>query len=389
MSAIHAPAAPPVAGRPAPSRASAADVVLTLLVILSGPLLLVLGAVLMSGAEISAARLLRPEPSTLQVWGAALEEQRGALAVGDLQAVEELIGLLCVALGVLLSLLAALSVLATALLQLSRRVGLRRGTAVLELLSPGFMRRALVVALGAQMAVTGTVAGVSSSVFSQTTPPTAAASAQVDEDREAEDVDDAPDDAGNGTGDDAGDDERAGTTSAADSDLVADRGEESPDPLFTPGPSAEDHDADSTDSTSDAGEGDSAAESRTPSPSPSEKSAEESAEGSPGGSDGGSDASSTPRPAGSQRTASPEPGDRLAGGQARTAADEADHVVVTSGDTLWSIAAEHLGEGASEAEIAAEWPRWYAANRATIGDDPSKLLPGMVLELPDDRPSRG
>ncbi|GAB3183794.1 hypothetical protein GCM10027060_19640 [Nesterenkonia halophila] len=360
MSAIHAPAPPPVAGRPAPSRASAADVVLTLLVVVSGPLLLVLGAVLMSGAEISAARLLRPEASTLQVWGATLEEQRQDLAVGDLQAVEELIGLLCVALGVLLSLLAALSVAATALLQLSRRIGVRRGTALLELLSPGFMRRALVVALGAQMAVMGTAAGVSSSVASQTTVPTPSAASAQDEQ-----------------------DEAAGSTAGADSDLVADRGDQFPDPLFAPAP-ADDEDAgpadgagDTADDTADdASSPDSEAPSEDPSDSSSEG-AEESA---------GSDGSTTSRPAGSQRTTSPEPGDRLTGGQTRTAADEADHVVVQSGDTLWSIAAEQLGEEAADAQIAAEWPRWYAANRATIGDDPSELRPGMVLELPDERP---
>ncbi|WP_010524891.1 LysM peptidoglycan-binding domain-containing protein [Nesterenkonia sp. F] len=371
MSAIHAPVPSPVAGRPAPSRASAADVVLTLLVVVSGPLLLVLGAVLMSGAETSAARLLRPEPSTLQVWGAALEEQRQALTVGDLQAVEELIGLLCVALGVLLGLLAALSVAATALLQLSRRVGVRRGTALLELLSPGFMRRALVVALGAQMAVMGTVAGVSSSVTSQTTMPTATA-AQDDQDR----------DAGGETPD--AEDAEAGSTTAADSELVADRLEDSPDPLFAPAPSADEDEGSSAD---DAADDASTAEADAP----SDGSSDSSSEGASGRSSEESDGTggpTTPRPAGSQRTASPEPGDRLTGGQVRTAADEADHVVVRSGDTLWSIAAEHLGDEASDAQIAAEWPRWYAANRATIGDDPSQLLPGMVLELPDDAPSR-
>lgn len=362
MSAIHAPAPSPVAGRPAPSRASAADVVLTLLVVVSGPLLLVLGAVLMSGAETSAARLLRPEASTLQVWGATLEEQRQALAVGDLQAVEELIGLLCVAFGVLLSLLAALSVVATALLQLSRRIGVRRGTALLELLSPGFMRRALVIALGAQMAVMGTAAGVSSSVASQTTVPTPTAAAQDEQDDESDE------------------DAEAGSTAGADSDLVADRGDQFPDPLFAPAPAADDEDA--GDGAGDA----SSADSEAPSEDSPDSSSDSSSEGSE--ESDGSDGSTTSRPAGPQRTTSPEPGDRLTGGQTRSAADEADHVVVQSGDTLWSIAAEHLGQEAADAQIAAEWPRWYAANRATIGDDPSELRPGMVLELPDER-SRG
>lgn len=374
MSAIHAPAPSPVAGRPAPSRASAADVVLTLLVVVSGPLLLVLGAVLMSGAETSAARLLRPEASTLQVWGATLEEQRQALAVGDLQAVEELIGLLCVAFGVLLSLLAALSVVATALLQLSRRIGVRRGTALLELLSPGFMRRALVIALGAQMAVMGTAAGVSSSVASQTTVPTPTAAAQDEQDDESDE------------------DAEAGSTAGADSDLVADRGDQFPDPLFAPAPAADDEDAGGGpgDGAGDTADDASSADTEAPSEDSSDSSSDSSSDGSSEGSEesDGSDGSTTSRPAGPQRTTSPEPGDRLTGGQTRSAADEADHVVVQSGDTLWSIAAEHLGEDAADAQIAAEWPRWYAANRATIGDDPSELRPGMVLELPDER-SRG
>jgi hypothetical protein len=50
-------------------------------------------------------------------------------------------------------------------------------------------------------------------------------------------------------------------------------------------------------------------------------------------------------------------------------------VVVRPGDSLWMIAAQRLGPGASTHEIAAEWPRWYAANQAGIGTDPSVLVP--------------
>jgi hypothetical protein len=57
-------------------------------------------------------------------------------------------------------------------------------------------------------------------------------------------------------------------------------------------------------------------------------------------------------------------------------------VVVEPGDCLWTIAARNLGHTASNAEIAAEWPRWYAANRTVIGADPDLLLPGMVLDEP-------
>lgn len=67
----------------------------------------------------------------------------------------------------------------------------------------------------------------------------------------------------------------------------------------------------------------------------------------------------------------------------RTDADESARVVVLRGDSLWSIAADHLGAGASDAEVAAAWPAWFAANRQTIGDDPDRLLPGQLLRIPD------
>ncbi len=57
-------------------------------------------------------------------------------------------------------------------------------------------------------------------------------------------------------------------------------------------------------------------------------------------------------------------------------------VVVRRGDTLWSIATRHLGAGATTADVAHEWPRWWRANRATIGADPDLLLPGQVLVPP-------
>lgn len=69
----------------------------------------------------------------------------------------------------------------------------------------------------------------------------------------------------------------------------------------------------------------------------------------------------------------------------RTGADRsgADEVVVHRGDTLWSIAAAHLGHDAGDAEVARAWPRWFEANRDVIGDDPDLLLPGQVLRVPD------
>jgi nucleoid-associated protein YgaU len=59
-----------------------------------------------------------------------------------------------------------------------------------------------------------------------------------------------------------------------------------------------------------------------------------------------------------------------------------DEVVVRRGDTLWDIAARHLGPHAPAAEVAAEWPRWHAANVTVIGPDPDLLLPGQRLLPP-------
>ncbi len=66
---------------------------------------------------------------------------------------------------------------------------------------------------------------------------------------------------------------------------------------------------------------------------------------------------------------------------------EADSVVVRLGDCLWLIAARRLGPQAGSAEIAHEWPRWYATNRRVIGDNPSVILPGQALAAPSDRDS--
>ena len=57
-------------------------------------------------------------------------------------------------------------------------------------------------------------------------------------------------------------------------------------------------------------------------------------------------------------------------------------VVVRRGDTLWDIAARHLGPRGEAADVAAAWPRWHAANRAVIGARPDLILPGQVLRPP-------
>jgi len=75
-----------------------------------------------------------------------------------------------------------------------------------------------------------------------------------------------------------------------------------------------------------------------------------------------------------------------AGGRTKaSAATPARPVVVVRGDTLWAIATRHLPAGASDAEIAAQWPRWYAANRNVIGADPDLIRPGQILHAPIPR----
>jgi hypothetical protein len=56
--------------------------------------------------------------------------------------------------------------------------------------------------------------------------------------------------------------------------------------------------------------------------------------------------------------------------------------VVHRGDTLWDIAARHLGPGATAVDISREWPAWYDANRAVIGSDPGVIRPGELLLPP-------
>jgi hypothetical protein len=59
-------------------------------------------------------------------------------------------------------------------------------------------------------------------------------------------------------------------------------------------------------------------------------------------------------------------------------------VTVVAGDSLWRIAARDLSSFATDAEIAGHWPKWYAANKDTIGGNPQRLLPGQVLIAPTD-----
>lgn len=63
--------------------------------------------------------------------------------------------------------------------------------------------------------------------------------------------------------------------------------------------------------------------------------------------------------------------------------DASGRAVVRSGDSLWSLAAEQLGPLATDAEIAAHWPRWYERNRDVIGADPDLILPGQIFAVPE------
>lgn len=64
----------------------------------------------------------------------------------------------------------------------------------------------------------------------------------------------------------------------------------------------------------------------------------------------------------------PEPEPAPAPPPART------HTVV-SGDTLWDIAGDELGDHT-------RWPEIYELNKGTIGGNPDLILPGQVLTLP-------
>jgi len=58
-----------------------------------------------------------------------------------------------------------------------------------------------------------------------------------------------------------------------------------------------------------------------------------------------------------------------------------DRLVVSPGDSLWSISHERLGSEASPSLIAQEVERLYELNRERIGDDPNLILAGRELLL--------
>jgi nucleoid-associated protein YgaU len=61
--------------------------------------------------------------------------------------------------------------------------------------------------------------------------------------------------------------------------------------------------------------------------------------------------------------------------QAAKAAAAEKTYTVDSGDSLWAIAKQELGDGN-------RWREIYEANKETIGKNPDLIHPGMVLKIP-------
>lgn len=56
--------------------------------------------------------------------------------------------------------------------------------------------------------------------------------------------------------------------------------------------------------------------------------------------------------------------------------------VIRDGDCLWDIAHTELGADATLFEIDERWRQWWEHNRSVLGDDPHVLKPGTVLSTP-------
>lgn len=74
---------------------------------------------------------------------------------------------------------------------------------------------------------------------------------------------------------------------------------------------------------------------------------------------------------------------------APTRHDRPGTVTVSPEQTLWDLVAAELGAGATDWEIAREWPRWHAHNLNRIGEDPGNILPGTVLRIPPPTDDHG
>ena len=82
------------------------------------------------------------------------------------------------------------------------------------------------------------------------------------------------------------------------------------------------------------------------------------------------------------------PGPRPAATRVASTGQPRHTVLVHTGDTLWGLAQRALQARStvepSDAQIAATWPTWWAANRAAVGEDPHLLHPGTRLVAPSD-----
>ena len=75
----------------------------------------------------------------------------------------------------------------------------------------------------------------------------------------------------------------------------------------------------------------------------------------------------------------------LGGGPSKAASS----YTVEAGDTLWDIAAAHLGPAErSSSRVHRYWQRIYRANRSVIGADPDLIHPGTRLDVPRFRGER-
>ena len=296
------------------------DAVLSLLSIAVGPVLLICGAAILDvpvGSLLSSAA-----PSVVQ-------EHLPRLDSG-LREAEHVVGLGAAGLGLLLSAAALLGAVASTILVILARLGrLDAGPArnILERLSPGFMRRTVVLTLAAQLAVTG--AGAVTTLHHHSTPSGTGGSSSI---------------SSISTDDRAVEETRSAASGPADLLLPLSAAEDPPDET---------------------------AQSATPGPGPVE-------EHPPAAEEDPMSPLFTPDPP------APE-ADRHQGAETRERSDA--EVTVRAGDSLWDIAAEQLGPQATDWEIAELWPQWYEANREAIGGDPGHLLPGTVLTPPEHDPS--
>jgi nucleoid-associated protein YgaU len=69
--------------------------------------------------------------------------------------------------------------------------------------------------------------------------------------------------------------------------------------------------------------------------------------------------------------------ERLEGAKDTIPASKTEHTVV-SGDTLSGLATKYYGSGSRD-----NWMAIYEANKETIGDNPSLIRVGQVLQIPE------